>query len=299
MASGGSEDRWIAGVSVPTISSVCNRHLFPNKVATTFNVRGKNYMSDKIKVPSQPPLYTPIGSDIIKVDRKRFHIAASVDLPDLPDDMKEPINGVPAYMIVNVMLPKYEPANPVFGKTVTDGENWSYVYYTVMTRETREALLDLDNASEAVKLLHAFMHDDSQEMRERFKMMVCALNVDDIEVGSVVKKLLHQYNMKPILTRPQHEFHTDGKTYFEIDIDVNQFGYLVRSSWSSMKEKCASMIWDVGLCVEGRKAEELPEQMAIVLLNHRSDVKDALTVPELVAASKKLREEEAANEAQD
>ena len=46
----------------------------------------------------------------------------------------------------------------------------SFVFYTVMTKETQAALLDLSNASPAVQLLHDFMQDDSQEMRERFKV---------------------------------------------------------------------------------------------------------------------------------
>ena len=48
--------------------------------------------------------------------------------------------------------------------------------------------------------------------------MVSAFNPGDMDVGGVVKKLLNDYNMKPLLTRPQHFFHTDGQTYFEVDI---------------------------------------------------------------------------------
>jgi len=50
------------------------------------------------------------------------------------------------------------------------------------------------------------------------QMMVSSLNLEDMDVGGMVKKLLNDYNMKPLLTRPQHFFHTDGQTYFEVDI---------------------------------------------------------------------------------
>lgn len=65
--------------------------------------------------------------------------------------------------------------------------------------------------------------------------MANLLNASQLGVGSALSRLLAEYNMKPVLTRPQHRFFTDLRTYFEIDVDVHSFGYLAR--------KGLSMLW--------------------------------------------------------
>jgi hypothetical protein len=71
--------------------------------------------------------------------------------------------------------------------------------------------------------------------------MANVMNVGELNLGSALRRLLNEYNMKPVLTRPQHRFFTDHKTYFEIDVDVHSFGYLAR--------KGLSMLWCVCVCV--------------------------------------------------
>lgn len=280
-----------AGLSQPK-SSVCNRHNFLD-VETVFNVRQKGYAKEKRKAPTHTPLFVPFASDLLHFEKKRDHIATSISLPELPEDMRSPINGVPPYLIVNVMLPRYDPPNPVWGHSKVDGPNWNYVFYLVMTKETQAALMDLSHASPAVQLLHDFMHDDSQQMRDRFKMMVYVANLSEVDVGSVVRKLVVDYNMKPLLTRPQHSFHTDGKTYFEVDIDVNLFGYMARKGFSSLREKMHQIILDIGFTIEGRDEAELPECLTCMLLLHKTSFSEAWTLEQLQQATKDQEEEEA------
>ncbi len=60
--------------------------------------------------------------------------------------------------------------------------------------------------------------------------MANLLNASECSLGMVLKKLLIEYNMKPVLTRPQHRFYSDRKTYFEVDVDIHQFAYIARKA---------------------------------------------------------------------
>lgn len=65
--------------------------------------------------------------------------------------------------------------------------------------------------------------------------MANTLNSEDVDMGMVVRKLVVDYNMKPVLSRPQHSFHTDNKLYFEVDVDVNIFGYLPCKTFATLR----------------------------------------------------------------
>jgi hypothetical protein len=67
--------------------------------------------------------------------------------------------------------------------------------------------------------------------------------------------------MKPVLTRPQHEFYTDNKLYFEVDIDVHIFPLLTKKSLPAVAEMSGSLTVDVGFTVEGRHVVQLRRLM--------------------------------------
>lgn len=87
-----------------------------------FKVRQKGYSKHKRKDESEAPLFIPVGMDVIAVENKVASkndcrhllkdtqqitcVGNHVELPDLPEDLKHPVNGVPPYFIVNVMLPR-------------------------------------------------------------------------------------------------------------------------------------------------------------------------------------------------
>eukprot|EP00039_Didymoeca_costata_P016089 m.281997 g.281997 ORF g.281997 m.281997 type:complete len:302 (-) comp16336_c0_seq24:1067-1972(-) len=232
---------------------------------TVFKVRQKGYSKHKRKDESEAPLFIPVGMDVIAVENKITCVGNHVELPDLPEDLKHPVNGVPPYFIVNVMLPRYEPDLNLFSKNKVDGPNFSVIIYLLMTPETRASLQNLSEAPPAVRLLKRFIEDDSPAIRDRFKFMANTLNSEDVDMGMVVRKLVVDYNMKPVLSRPQHSFHTDNKLYFEVDVDVNIFGYLPCKTFATLRPVVDKLVLDVGFTIEGREDDELPETMLAVV----------------------------------
>ena len=121
-------------------------------------------------------------------------------------------------------------------------------------------------------LLHEFLvasTDDSvaaaKRIHDRMKLIVKFVNPAQIEMGSMTRSLVKQFNAKPVLTRPQHAFFTgtsSGPTpasYFELDLDVHIFNTIARRGFHSMISSMPQIVLDIGFVLEGKSDEELPE----------------------------------------
>ena len=83
-----------------------------NPTGQGFKLRGKNYMKDKKKFPSASPLFEVVQVLALRSD------AQTLDFGNLlfGGEIGEMIHGCPTVYIANVMLPDYNPPNPVWGK---------------------------------------------------------------------------------------------------------------------------------------------------------------------------------------
>lgn len=93
---------------------------------------------------------------------------------------------------------------------------------------------------------------------------------------------MHQFNQKPILTRPYQHFYHEAN-YFEIDVDVHSWLYVARKAfWTllpRMHEVCMSsltswicvyqVITEVALLIQGNRPEDLPEHIVAVARVYR------------------------------
>ncbi len=226
---------------------------------TTFLIRSKGYMKDKIKVPALCSLYTLVECDNFSFDTKVDHIAEHVELPVPSEEALEASKRLqlPPLLIVHLQMPMYSPS--LFGPN--NGDTCSLIYYSELNGacEAPEYALDM-----ARRLIQDGVEEDGQRTRDRLKLLPRIVNVDEwgelAPLSNTELKLVKNYNGKPLLMRPQQRFFTGQEgQYFEIDVDIHNYAYIARRAFYGYVPRLGPAVFENGFVIQGNNENELPE----------------------------------------
>ncbi|KAL3692556.1 hypothetical protein R1sor_006207 [Riccia sorocarpa] len=276
-------DRPVAGTQIPRCS--CERPVdgcWSEVAPSVFKLRGKHYTKDKKKhAAPNYALFLPIGVDLFISPRKLDHIAQYVKLP-FQDSLPGP-DSVPGVFIVNIQLPTYPPT--IFLGDA-NGDGLSLVLYFKLSEESMQQaphslkeMLKKFVSDEVEKVKKGFIGESEQSFRDRLKFVARLVNPEDIHLSATEKKLILNYNEKPVLSRPQHCFYR-GANYMEVDVDVHRFSYIARKGFDTFRERLSYCTIDLGMTIQASKQEELPEQVLGAVRLHKLDFGDCQIMEE-------------------
>lgn len=196
------------------------------------------------------------------------NIGSKVELPAEWTSRETNHPLVPPVIIFNAQMPR--DFSTSFFSTVDDGDGWSLVLYLRITEATAAALADLPTAPPAVQLLARYCSEApdafekfgcSSSQNEWVGRLKLLLRCEDIEQFGL-PSFITSYNAKPVLIRNTGTFlRGNDNRYVEMDLNVHKFASLPKKGLEVLFNRFSRMESSIGICIESRNNEEMPEAL--------------------------------------
>ena len=266
-------------------------HFWAKGSHSQFHIRSVGYKQSKAKEPSEAPLYECIGVDIVKSSKLITDIShtpvfkrilAEREPSDIPypwlkwkDSKWTPSLGVPRMIVINAQLPYSSPS--LWAPQSPDSDpGFSIVSYYAISPAVAEALTKGRREFAAIKLLKRLI-SEGQSTKDDTALKAIGLVENMEEVG--FPDMVAGYNGKPVLVTKSLKFEmvNDGEL-MEIEFDIRKWSIIARKSLNSLKDKFRDTRCQIGMVIEGRTDDELPEQLLGCYRLLFLDVQEALNI---------------------
>jgi hypothetical protein len=262
------------------------QHFWSRGVSSMFQVRSIGYKSSKLKEPSDYSLYDCLGVDVVRANKlitrlDSSHACFKDFLNKLPGEggfnapgewyrgyqypeshtQWDPSWGIPRMITINIQLPYSNPS--LWAPQSADSDpGFSLISYHVISPRLAELLSSGVRSISGVKLLQRLIADGkSAKESTAMKIIGMVTNMEEATFPEMIKG----YNGKPVLVTKSAQINTisgaDGMEILDIEFDVRQWSILARKTLHSMHQKLQEVKCQVGLVIEGKTDEELPEQI--------------------------------------
>jgi hypothetical protein len=228
--------------------------------ASSFNVRNVGYSETREKIPSDFALYETVGVDLIR-DKQRIDSLMDLLPQGLPESLPgtpewDPTWGIPRVVITNCQLP-YKSGS-LFSKHPEDDAGFSLVIYSVLS-PAASVLLTEGQWTPGLALWRRFV--DRGVSTISGTSLKALGRVNDIERHRLSEDAKFYINKPVLVTESSKILKSRLPELLEIDFDVRMWSFAARSALVNYHPRAKDAELDIGLLIEGKTDEELPEQI--------------------------------------
>jgi len=266
------------------------QHFWAKGASSSFQIRSIGYKTTKSKEPSAAPIYECIGVDLVRSNKLISHISSHAVIqklirenepPGIPfpwtrykDSKWTPQLGIPRLLIVNTQLPYSAPS--LWAPQSADSDpGFSLISYYAISPEIAEKLSSKSQpVIPAITLLKRLLQDGSST-KEGTALKAIGLidNMDELGVPDMIAG----YNGKPVLVTKSAKIFSSPEI-LDIEYDVRQWNILARKSLHSFHDKLKEAKCQMGILIEGKNDDELPEQLLGCFRVNYLDINEALNI---------------------
>jgi hypothetical protein len=217
-------------------SCVVPRSMWCEPEHSAMLVRGPDYLTDRRKVPSAPPVFRLVGVDLFESSKALENISSRSDNIVQKEIKRHEAEGteMPFTFVINFLVPGTPRLSLV-------------LYYQAPNPSV------MNDDSPFADLMADFLDGTDEYRNERFKLIPCIVE------GSFIVRQAVGSTPAIIGTKLRQPYYR-GKNYFELDVDIASSAVANRVV-GLVTGYTKKLVIDMGFLLEGQSQGELPERL--------------------------------------